>query len=87
MRPLQITLSLILILFFAAAASAKIVFSAYQYITRNVNGGATEKLDIPKGWVARSVAWMDGQKSVLFSAFVDFEHKDEWNRNSLGATL
>ncbi|MDE0087664.1 MAG: hypothetical protein OXU23_18215 [Candidatus Poribacteria bacterium] len=52
----------------------------YRYIIRNVNGGATERLNIPKGWVARSVAWMNGQESVLFSAFVDFEHKDEWNR-------
>ena len=53
---------------------------SYRYIIRDVNGDTSQTLNIPEGWVPRSVAWMDDGKSVLFSAFVDFEHRKEWNR-------
>lgn len=51
----------------------------YRYIIRNLNG-RTQRLRIPENWVLSSVAWMDDGKSVLFSAFVDFDHRDEQNR-------
>ena len=55
----------------------------YRYRIYNLNDGGTQTLNIPEGWSPYSVAWMDGQKSVLLCAFVDFEHilaRDRWTQ-------
>ena len=55
----------------------------FRYQIRNLNGNETQTLKIPSGWYPNSVAWMDGQKSVLFGAFVDYEHildRDRWTQ-------
>ena len=53
----------------------------YRYLIRDVNGGGAHPLKVPEDWIPYSVAWMDDGESVLFSAFVDFEHwqdRDRW---------
>ena len=52
----------------------------YRYRIYNLNDGGTQTLSIPEGWWPYSVAWMNGQKSVIFCAFVDFEHRLDHNR-------
>ena len=51
----------------------------FRYMIRNLNG-VTQRLRIPESWIPHSIDWMDGQKSVLLSAYVDFEHWGEMHR-------
>ena len=48
-----------------------------RYIIQNIDDGATQILNIPDNWYPVSVDWMDGQRSVLFSAY-DY---DEFEKN------
>ena len=52
----------------------------YRYRIYNLNDGGTQTLKIPEGWWPYSVTWMNGQNSVLFCAFVDYEHRQDHNR-------
>ena len=52
----------------------------FRYRIHNLNEGGTQTLNIPEGWAPYSVIWMNGQKSVLFCAFVDYEHRLDRNR-------
>ncbi|MDE0317890.1 MAG: hypothetical protein OXM61_23670 [Candidatus Poribacteria bacterium] len=49
----------------------------FRCIIQNIDDGATKTLKIPEHWYPTSVDWMDGQKSVLFSAY-DY---DEFEKN------
>lgn len=49
----------------------------FRYIIQNIDDGATQILNIPDNWYPVSVNWMDGQRSVLFSAY-DY---DEFEKN------
>ena len=41
----------------------------FRYIIRNIDDGSTQILEIPEDWMPNSVAWMNGNRSVLFSAY------------------
>ena len=49
----------------------------FRYIIHDIDDGATQILNIPDNLAPVSVEWMDGQRSVLFSAY-DF---DEFEKN------
>lgn len=51
----------------------------YRYRIHNLNDGGTQTLEIPNNWMPHSVAWMRGQTSVLFCAYVDYDRRFDSN--------
>ena len=49
----------------------------FRYVIQNIRDGTTQTLNIPENWYPSSVAWMDEDRSVLFSAY---EYNRENNR-------
>ena len=41
----------------------------FRYVIQNIRDGTTQRLNIPENWYPSSVAWMDADRSVLFSAY------------------
>lgn len=41
----------------------------FRVIIQNIDDGNTRTLKIPENWYPSSLAWMDGQQAVLFSAY------------------
>ncbi len=52
----------------------------FRYIIQNIDDGATQILNIPNNWYPVSVDWMDGQRSVLFSAY-DYDEFEKTRRS------
>lgn len=48
-----------------------LIYKAHRYLICDRNGRNIRELQIPKAWRPISIDWMDDDKSVVFSAYVD----------------